>query len=125
MKIGKMEGTPEEIRGFCEGNNIDIARFLELGDSPLKPIWLLTPIVFIIVAIGWLLLASPENHSMRTFIFLVGCGAGIWLAVCIQLRFKSTWSAGFVAVGILLLMLVAFGVIAPQEMIQHFKDISK
>jgi hypothetical protein len=44
MKIGKMEGSPEEIKNFFQDNGLNIPDFLEKPEAPLKPIWLIAPV---------------------------------------------------------------------------------
>lgn len=123
MKYGKAEGTPEEISNFYENSGLKLAEYLK-PERPLKPIWLIAPGFFIVVCLAGLTLCALST-GVRSFVFLLGCGAGIWLAVALQIRFKNTWAAVFAVVGTLLLMLVAIGVVQPVEMIQYFKDFNK
>jgi hypothetical protein len=119
MKIGKMEGSPEEINNFFQNNGLNISEYLEKPEPPLKPIWLIAPVCFIVVFLATLTLFTL-NIGVMTFIFLLGCSAAIWLSAALQIRFKNTWAAVFVFVGILLIFLVAIGVVKPVEMIQYF-----
>ena len=45
MKIGPVEGTPEEIKGFIEDNGLDVERFLQLPEKPIRAIWFVLPII--------------------------------------------------------------------------------
>ncbi|MCX5822488.1 MAG: hypothetical protein NTY86_03005 [Deltaproteobacteria bacterium] len=120
MKFGnKMEGSPEEIRDFFQNNGLNITDYMERPDLPLKAVWFILPVCFIVVSLTCLTFLMPLGTSMQTFVFLLGCGAGIWLAVNVQLRFKNTWAAVFVAIGTILLILVAIGTVTPTEMIQQ------
>ena len=123
MKEGIVEGSPEEIRDFFQNNGLNIEDYIETPESPLKPIWLIIPTIIFIFAFSALTLLPPQSVSIQNFIFLIGCGAGIWLSVSVQIKFKNTWAAGFVAIGAVLIMLVAIGVITPKEMMQHLKEI--
>ena len=124
MKFGKqMEGSPEEIRDFFQNNGLNITDYIERPESPLKPIWFIVPVCLILLSLSCLTLLAPLRPSMQTFVFLLGCGAGIWLAVNVQLRFKNTWAAVFVAVGTILIMLVAIGTVTPVEMIQQLRKL--
>lgn len=124
MKIGRMEGSPEEINNFFQNNGLNISEYLEKAEPPIKIIWLIAPVFFIILFLAGLTLFSL-SAGVSIFVFLLGCGAAIWLAAALQIRFKNTWAAIFVFFGILLIMLVAIGVVKPVEMIQYFKDFKK
>jgi hypothetical protein len=67
----------------------------------------------------------PLSSDVRNFVFLLGCGASLWLAFALQIRFKNIWAAIFVFFWLLLIMLVALGVVKPVEMIQYYKDFKK
>jgi len=124
MKIG-LEGKHEEIRNFFQNNGLNIKDYIERPESPLKPIWLIIPTIIFIFAFSSLTLIAPQSVPIKKFIFLIGCGAGIWLSVGVQIKFKNAWAAGLVAIGVVLIMLVAIDVITPKEMMQHLKEISQ
>ena len=123
MKMGQMEGSPEEIRDFFQNNSLNIADYIEKPVIPLKPVWLLVPAVILTLAFSSLTLFAPQSSAIKNLIFLFGCGAGIWLSVGVQIKFKNTWAASFVAIGSILIMLVAIGIITPAEMLKHLKEI--
>ncbi|HYB92859.1 MAG TPA: hypothetical protein VED00_01800 [archaeon] len=124
MKIGKVEGSPKEIYNFFQNNGLDISEYLEKPVPPLKPIWLIIPSIIIIVSMAVLTLFTLHSDVM-TFVFVVGCGACVWLAAMLQIKFKNASATVFLLFGALLIMLVAFGVVKPIEIIQYFKDFKK
>ena len=125
MKMGKLEGSQEEIHDFFQNNGLNIQDYLEKPEPPLKRIWFIVPVLLIAGAISLLTLIAPSAESAQKFLFLTGFGAGIWLAVNVQIRYKNAWAAFFTAVGTVLLMLVAIGEMAPSELVQHMKDLKK
>ena len=125
MKIGKMEGSPEEIRNFIENNGLNIEDYLEQPQPPLRRVWLIIPACLVVASLFWLTLFTPSSIAFLTFIFLIGFGGGIWLAVSVQIRFENSWATTIVAVGTLLMMLVAIGVLSPAEMLQYLKEFEK
>ncbi len=125
MKIGKMEGSPEEIRDFFQNNGLNIINYIERPEPPLKPVWFILPACLVIASLICLTLVAPIRTSIQTLLFLLGCGAGIWLAVNVQIRFRNAWATVFVAVGTVLIMLVAIGMVTPIEMIQYLKELKK
>jgi len=121
MKFGKMEGTPEEIRDFFQNNGLNIEDYLEKPDTPISWKWSIIPVFLIVASIIGLTLVQHISKAIQTFLFVFGCGGGLWLAVIIQIRFKNTWAAGFIAIGIVLLMLIAIGTITPIELLENIR----
>ncbi len=125
MKIGNTEGTPEEIRDFYQNNGLNIADYVEKPEQPLKTIWFVVPVCLVVIALLYLTLSASTQISVRTLVFLLGSGAGLWLAANMQIRFKNTWATAFVAVGVVLFMLVALGLMAPLDMMKYLKELKK
>ena len=83
------------------------------------------PSFLIVLAFGALTLIETTNVGQKTFAFLIGCSALVWLTTIIQLRFKHVWATAIVGVGGLLLMLVALGAISPTQMLEEVKSFRK
>ena len=122
MKVGKMEGSPQEIKDLCENNGLNIEDYLEKPEQPLGKFWFIAPGFLFVLSIVVLTLTASLQKSWQTLVFLLGCCCALWLAVSVQLRFKNTWATTSIAIGGLLLMLVALGAVTPQELLQHAKD---
>jgi FtsH-binding integral membrane protein len=125
MKIGKLEGTPEEIKDFFQNSGLNVSDYLEKTEQPLKPVCFIAPVIIVIAALLWLTLFAPSRAALQTFLFLCGCGGGIWLAATIQIRFKNTWASIFVAVGTVLVMMVAIGIATPADIVKQLKELKK
>ena len=125
MKFGPVEGTSEEIKNFFQDNGLKAKDYFVPPESPIATVWLFVPSVCVVFALAVLTLFAPWSAARATFIFLVGCAASIWLAVNVQLRFKSAWATGLVAIGCLLLMLVALGTVTPLQMLEAIKSLRK
>ena len=123
MKIGNLEGDPEEIRNFIENNGLNINDFLDLPKKRPALFWFIIPGFLFFVVLFWLTLFSPTSDALRNLLFLIGCLAGIWQAVNVQIRFQNPWAATFIGVGIPLVMLVAIGVLSPAELVNELKGI--
>jgi hypothetical protein len=125
MKFGPAEGTPEEIKNFFQDNGLKAADYFAAPEAPISAIWFVIPSACVVIALTVLTLFAPVSASVATFIFLVGCVASLWLAVNVQLRFKSAWATGIVAIGCPLLMLVALGLVTPLQMLEEIKSLRK
>lgn len=121
MKLGKAEGTPEEIKDFFENHGLNPEDYFEKTESPLHWKWIAIP--GSIVAVSVILLVFLDNVTPKTHIllFLAGAGCACWSAVSLQIRFKNGWATTVAAVGALLLLLVAAGLITPQETVDAIK----
>lgn len=121
MKFGPVEGTPEEVRGFCEGSGINLSEYIQKPDQQLSKIWLILPAAVLVISFGLLTLWQTISGTGKNFIFLFGFASSVWLAVSVHIRFKSTWGAGAIVFAGLLIMLVALGVLSPIDLIEQYK----
>lgn len=125
MKLANLEGTPEEIKNFFQDNGLKAENFFEPADSPIQTRWLVAPGVFTFIALAVLTLFQGATPPQRTFLFVAVCFLGIWWAIVLQIRFKNIWATGIVALGCLLLALVALGVVTPIQMLEEIKGLKK
>lgn len=125
MKIGGMEGTPQEIRDTFENHGLRLEDYLEKPAEPLPNRWLIVPSVGVGVVLLLLVLLAPLTRTWLLLLFLLGAGFLIWVAVSVQVRFKIGWATGVVAIGILLMLLVASGFIEPKESAEFLKEMRK
>ena len=116
MKIGPVEGTPEEIKGFMENNGLQADRFFQPAERPIATVWFIVPAALVVISIGVLTMVQLSWKGASTFVFLAGCGCALWLAANIQLRFKNVWAAAGVLIGCILFLLVALGVLLPADL---------
>jgi len=119
MKIGHVEGTPEEIKGFMENNGLQVDRFFQPAERPISTVWFIVPSALVVISIGVLTMVQLSQKGASTFVFLAGCGGALWLAANIQLRFKNVWAAAGVLIGCILFLLVALGVLLPSDLLKE------
>jgi hypothetical protein len=125
MKLGPIEGTPEEIKNYFQNNNSNIFDFITRPEQPIKTIWFVVPTILVLCTLCALVFIIPSDVPWRTFNFIIGCGGGLWLSANIQLRYKNPWATGLIAIGCLLLLMVAFGIITPMQMLDEVKSFKK
>jgi tellurite resistance protein TehA-like permease len=121
VKIGNLEGTPEEIRDLFIATDTQLADYLEKPEDPLKPIWLIVPVLLFACTAIALVIASAVPKSVLLLLFLLGACAVVWLAIVIQIRFKNPWATSVAAVGGLLMLLVAAGFMTPKDTVDAIK----
>ena len=125
MKLGPIEGTKEEVTGFFQDNGLNVKDYFQMPEPPIKVVWIVIPAFLMVIALGTMTLIESLSTGQKMFVFLVGCALLVWLTTVIQLRFKHAWATGIVAIGGLLLMLVAFGAISPMQMLNEVKSFRK
>lgn len=125
MKIANLEGTTEEIKNFFQDNGLKAENFFEPAEKPIRTLWLVTPAVLVFFSLATLTLLEEASARQQKFIFVVACFFVIWWSAVLQLRFKNAWATGIVAVGCLLLALVALGVVTPTQMLEEVKAMKK
>jgi hypothetical protein len=123
MKIGDLEGTPEEIRDLCQNNGLNIEDFFEKPEKPLNNLLFIGPSCFFLLSIIILTTVSSFAEGWRNFIFLFGCCCSLWLGVNVQIRFKNGWAASAIFFFGIAFMLVALGAISPAELFEKTKGI--
>ncbi len=125
MKIGRMEGTPEEIRDVLEIHGERFEDLLERPEASLSKVWIIFPALSVAVVLILLVLLAPIGKRPLLLLFLLGTGSVLCLTVAIQLRFKNGWATATVAIGGLLMLLVAGGFIEPKDAPQVLKELKK
>ncbi len=125
MKIGGIEGTPQEIRDAFENHGLRLEDYLERPEAPLATIWVIFPSAAVAVVLVLMVLLAPLTKTPLLLLFLFGAGSVVWLTVAIQVRFKNGWATAAVAIGGLLMLLVAGGFIEPKETAQVLKELKK
>ena len=125
MKIGKLEGTPQEITDAFENHDLRLEDYLERPEAPLSKVWVIVPALSVSVVLALLVLFAPMGKTTLLLLFLLGAGCVLWLTVAIQVRFKNGWATAAVAIGGLLMLLVAGGFIEPKDTPQVLKELNK
>lgn len=125
MKVGGIEGTPQEIRDTFENHGLRLEDYLEKPDEPLSKVWLFIPSGGVGVVLLLLVLLAPLSRTGLLLFFLLGAGFVVWLTASIQIRFKNGWATGAIAIGGLLMLLVAAGFIEPKETTNILREIKK
>jgi uncharacterized membrane protein YGL010W len=124
MKLGPFDGSMEEVRNLFENHGLRIEDYIEKPPAQLKTKFLIAPaVVLSIVLLLLVLLSNRCSPIVLTLIYILGFGSGTWLTVSTQLKFKNTIATFVVAIGTLLMVLVASGLFSPREAAEFIKDI--
>ncbi|MCX5903145.1 MAG: hypothetical protein NTV89_06670 [Proteobacteria bacterium] len=124
MKVGPVDGSVQEVRDLFEDHGLNIESYLEKPPSPLNTRFLVIPIVVFLLFLFTLALlpaGSPEWQSR--FIYILSFGSGTWICASTQLRFKNGIATFCVAMGLVLTVLLAAGLISPREAAETVKSL--
>ncbi|WP_143494871.1 MULTISPECIES: hypothetical protein [unclassified Pseudomonas] len=125
MKMGQLEGTKEEIKGFFEDHGLKVSDYFQPVETNFHYLWIVLPGILLVIFLGGLSLLDSASDSQKKFIYLLSCLSSIWMATTIQLRFKNAWATGFLAATLIVLTSVAYGVITPKDVIDEVKALKK
>lgn len=124
MKLGPAEGTPEEINNFFQNNGLNPSDYFERPEPVLQTRWLIIPAILFVASFVVLAIFGNEYQESKVILFLFGFASSVWLAVCVHIRFKSAWGAGAIIFSGLLIMLVALGVLKPEQLTDYYQNES-
>lgn len=126
MKLGSVDGSVEEFRDLLENHGSNLEDYLGKPPAPLKTRFLIAPAVILGIALIFLVLFQNNfSETVLTLINLIGFGSGTWLTVSAQIRFKNTLATFAVAIGAILMILVASGIFSPKEAAEFVQEIQK
>jgi len=126
MKVGDVEGSPEEIHDFFKNNGMDLSSYIS---APMKRRWLVLPVVFsvlvlIINSLGQVYYPDFRARCLPIALVLqLVCMA--WLVVSAQLKFDSTATTVVLALSCLLLVAVTAGMMSISDALTFVKGLKE
>ena len=124
MKIGGAEGTPAEIKEFLENNGLDVKKYF--ADYKEAGNWTIAVPCIINLATAIAILYFRKNSIDGTdYLIIAGLATIVWMACVVQTRFRSLTSTIVVAIGAILILLVANGVMRAADLPEKVKSLSE
>ena len=117
MKLGDLEGTPEEIKDFFENNGLALNDYFQPPDKPIHPAWLFIPTIIVVISVLWPNFA--DRTSPQTLPFLLGCLGIVWLTISLQIRYKRITVSSIAVFGCMAVLVVSYRLLTPLEAIQQ------
>lgn len=122
MKLGNLDGSPQEISDLFENNGLRLTDYLEATEVPLPRRWIVVPACVVVFVLLLILLVRGLSARQVLLLFVLGLVAGTWLAASVQVRFRKATVTVVVALGVLLSLLVAAGLITPRETVEYIPN---
>lgn len=125
MKVGNLNGTPEEIKDFIANQGLDINSLLNIPPPKPKIYWLIFSVLLFCVFV--LIITVFENLSPNYFSLMVlgGFGSAIWMAACLQIRYNNLKLTLLVLFLTLILLLMATRAISLYEAFEYLKELQR
>jgi hypothetical protein len=123
MRIGKIEGTPQEIKDMFDDQGFRFEDYLGEPYSPPKKIWVVIPICLTLLTLMAIVIIGDSDLRLVSVLYILCFATGMWSTCSIQYTLKNTSVTVIVAIGIILLILVVFQYIKPQDTIPLIKKI--
>ncbi|KJF88237.1 hypothetical protein [Photobacterium phosphoreum] len=98
MKVGQLEGTPEEIKNLVENHGLNLNDYLIKPDKPICLKWVIAPSIGFSISLicTYIFGTSSEDEFIGNLFFLLTMGLALWLTVVIQIRHKKYMGIKFV-----------------------------
>lgn len=123
MKIGSIDGTPEEIKNLCENNGLDLTQYIEKPGQHMHKGWLLAPAI---TFVGCLIASVVVKNNFPNYSMLAFCitlATVCWLAIAVQVKFSNAWATAIACLGLFLIALLSFGYIMPNDVIAEVSKL--
>jgi hypothetical protein len=126
VKVGNVDGTPEEIRDLIENNGLNLAEFVGVDRLRRPRIrWVVIPAVTFVLALAVQVPMRSCSLEVRT-ISLVFAGALLtWLCASVHFRFDSKGTTLTTALGSILLLLASSGLITFLDAYKRLEAMAK
>lgn len=123
MKLGPMEGTPDEVKDFAENLGLNLKDYV----TPKKQsiVWVVVPAFLFLLCMVTLILCTALTDKYKLLTFVLGVSASVWLTLSYQIRFQVGANVYLISLCGLILMLVALGVITPIEALEKISSFKK
>ena len=126
MKMGTFDGSVEEVRDLLENHGLRLEDYLEKPPAPLKTRFLIIPVIVFVSLLCLLVLLSPKLTPIALrFFYILSFGSGTWITVSTQLKYKNRLATFCVAIGAVLMILMAAGLLSPRETADFIKDLPR
>lgn len=125
MKLGKFDGSKEEIQNLLIDNGFNISDYIGKPFKVMNNKWLIIPSIMFVLFLILIIYIGNPNDKLCKIMFLMTFGSGIWLASCVQIRFKNGSVTIIVIIGLVLILLLASGYILPKEIIDIIKKFKE
>ena len=124
--MGTNSSNIKIIKDNVEIHGLNIDHIFQKPPPPITLKFVLIPAVLLCVTLLFVVLKIwSSSDAVVKLIYMVGFGSITWLAVSVQLRYKSIPATTIVVVGCIIVLLIAAGLITPRETIDIIKEMRK
>lgn len=112
------------VKDLIENHGFKLEDFLEKAPSPLNTRYLVIPgIMFTISTFVLCFFSEVISSNSLKLAYVSSFGFGTWVCASMQIRFKNIVATFCVAIGIIIITLLAIGLISPTDTIGIVKGL--
>jgi len=121
MKIGKVSGTPEEIKDFLVNNGFKAGDFLDLAKK-IELKWIIIPASLFIANSFILWVANRPSFALFGFLIIIELSVICWLTASVHYRFNNIFISGLCLLFLLLIFSFCMRFIELYDAIKTIQD---
>ena len=124
MRMGPFDGSVEDVKDLLENNGLTLEDYLEKPPASLKTCFLVVPIMLFTLSL-FVLAIMPVNSTswVLRVLYAISFGSGTWICTNIQIRFRNGIATFCVAMGVIITVLIAAGLLSPREAADIVRDL--
>ena len=122
MRVGNMDGTPEDICNLLENNGLKLDDYIQRPQKTwhdMSIYWIVVPVLLYIAVLFTAYLCKP--YAM--IFFLAGAVVVVMITIILHLKFTNGWISIFTAIAGVLILLVSVGMVSPTEVPKIIKEL--
>lgn len=116
MKVGKLEGSPQEIHDFFVITKSDVSKYIE-SPGKISRIYFIVAIVLLLLSFFFLVFSI-----FPPVFFIIGLACVSFLSVCVQIRYENKFATCCTAFFGFTVLLIALGALSPMRLYQSIID---
>jgi RsiW-degrading membrane proteinase PrsW (M82 family) len=124
MKIGKVEGTPQEIKDFVGNQGFNPNDYLDKINK-VQTIWIIIPIVLFLILASMLAIWPGLHSTIKIILAFINMLLILWFSCAIQLKYKNATVTTLCFIVTFLILSIALGFEKIEDAIQKIRDTTK
>jgi hypothetical protein len=123
MKMGPFDGSVEEVRDLLENKGLNIEDYLDKPASTLRLRYLIIPSCIFISSVFIHAGIQALPALWLKLLHITSFGSGTWVCASTQIRFNNGIATFCLAIGLLITVLIAAGLISPKDAVDILKGL--
>lgn len=114
MKLGKFEGTPDELKNVVENHGFNPELFIDIKTYKIK-LWILWAIIAVFVILSCFLYKLPTNSTLYLLFFIINLVVLATIITMVHLKYRLWLITSFIFFIGGVIIGLSVGVLTPKE----------